>query len=226
MLNNIEAIYAIIWAAVIGIAFAVVYTNISRTAISKFINILIDKNADSENAALTLSNMGLNSIFSIIIQRTVKSNNGLKRVIQSSRITTNAPTDEAELLLYGNKKQFKYWLKNDADTDELRKKYSYKPISFFKLIVMLVCVILTAVIMTKAAELFDGYLSSMSLSHEENKVQDEDTEDKNDLLDDEIVDSTENKQSEIEQDKDNQKDVSSNESSSTVRPSIPMGPTT
>ena len=43
MFNNIDAVYSVIWAAVLGIAFAVIYTNVTRRAISRFVNALIDK---------------------------------------------------------------------------------------------------------------------------------------------------------------------------------------
>lgn len=234
MLNDIESIYAVIWAAVIGIAFAVVYTNISRAAISKFINFLIDNNSDSESAALMPSKMGLGRLYARIIQRAVKSNNGLKRVIHCSKVAVAEPSDEAELLLYGNKKQYCYWLKDDIDVNELRKKYNYKPISIPKLILMLICVILTAVIMTKAAELFDGYLTSKRLSENENAQQDENASDDNKLPDDVVIDSTKTNieendvsddESDTEQKNDSQSDDSTGESSP-ARPSIPMGPTT
>ena len=81
MLNNLEAIHAVIWAAVIGIAFAVIYTNISRTALSKFVCKLIDDNISSESAALSLKDMKLGKIHSRIVRNAVKNQNGLKRII-------------------------------------------------------------------------------------------------------------------------------------------------
>ena len=168
MLNTIESVYAILLAIVAGISVSVIYTNTSRTAISRFILGLIDKGAFSMDNAVTLKKLNINSLHSKIINSAVKSQNGLKRIIEYIKI--DAPQkDEAEILISGNKIEYKYFLTDNVDIEQIKKKYSYKTVGPIKVILLVLLIALAALFAVKAVDIFDSYVSSKnSPKNEEN----------------------------------------------------------
>lgn len=230
MFSSINSVYTIVWAIVIGIAFAVIYTNIQRTAISKLITHLIDNDITSCEKAVTLDDIKILGISAIFLKNAVKKQNGLKKIILSEKVE-ECNKEEAEILLYGNKVKYKYYMSSDTDAEETRKKYEYVPLGILKLTALLILIVITAFVATKAVDIFDGYLSSKS----ESKVEEEQaqSEHENGTSQQNQTDETEsntNVDTEIskENDKINESpDINTTDDDDTLpsRPSIPMGPT-
>ena len=188
MFENIDGVISVLWAAVIGIIFAVIYTNIFRSSLYKFIRSLT-KNDDGKPKLLT--ELGIYGISAFMVKRAVQNQHGLERAIEAIPVNNKDITDEAELLLNGSGKKFKYILKEDANKDELLKKYKYESVGFGKIILLILLIIVTAFAATKAVDLFDSYLES---KREEAKQQEEDDASKQDDTDDDssIVDENTN----------------------------------
>ncbi len=233
MLFNSETVYFIIWAAVIGIAFSVVYTNLQRDALSKFITALIEKNSDCEESALTLQELNLSGFASTVVKSAVKSQNGLKRAVTVFEVCKKKTEDDAELLILGNKPEYRYCITDGIDCDELIKKYSFKRLPLLQIIAILACVIITAVIATKAVDILDSFASSRN-EEQQNQEQNKEMENQqnneeslqNEKLNDTIVLPESNS-------KDKMSDISPSDKLDNIekdgtdisRPSIPMLPT-
>ncbi|MBP3579843.1 MAG: hypothetical protein J6K12_01205 [Clostridia bacterium] len=223
MLNNIDAVYIVIYAAIIGFAVAVIFINIQHTAISKFINGLINLKAFGEENACSLSQLGICGINAIMVKRAIKNQNGLKRVT-GTKIIKEAPEDEAEILLNGNKTQYAFYLSEQEDTEIIFKKYNYKPLSAAKIAVIVVMIIITTFICSKAIDLFKSF--ALSSTTDENKHEENFVSESNENtagLDNETnsILPPDNKGEGVSQDINTNEDKDNEDIS---KPSIPMGP--
>ena len=217
MLNNIESVYAILLAVAAGISVSVICTNTSRTAISRFILGLIDNGAFSKDNAVTLKKLNINSLHSKIINSAIKSQNGLKRIIQSIKVDATQK-DEAEILISGNKSEYKYYLVDSVDVEQIKKKYSYKTVGPVKVILLVLLIALTVVFAVKAVDIFDSYMSFKdSLENEENQNPDEN---QHLSFDESITNNSNNINNNITDNKEDDEEKSSIPS----KPTIPMGP--
>lgn len=221
MLENISVINFLIYATCFGFAVAIIYTNIQRTALSKFISYLISNNISELSNAKTTSEMGLGRFEITIIRSAVKNQHGLKRCIKTVKAKT--PADKLEAALEGSE-QDKYYL-GECDREELLKKYSFKPLSTKLLIGFIIA--LTIVVITVTAAI-DWLITKVSLPDLEEK---EDTE-ITDTIDSNIgSDSINNKDSEINESNDHNvsEDYSDNktdsDNSDTIDEDQDSGPT-
>ncbi len=230
MLNNIDAVYIVVYAAIIGFAVAVVFINIQHAAISKFISGLINQKAFGEENARSLSQLGICGIDAIMVKNAIKNQNGLKRII-GSKIIKEVPTDEAEILLNGNKAQYAFYLSEQADTELVTKKYNYKPLSAVKIAIIVVMIVITAFISSKAVDLFKSFvLSSTSdetkqqQSYEDNKMSqsDEDTTSSENETDNTLT--PDNTDASVSDNFNDTEDEGVVDNEAIAKPSIPMGP--
>ena len=228
MLNNKDAIYIIISAIVLGISFAVVYANLQRSAISKFIKSLIANKCFSSDSSLTADELNLKNVYKYIAENSVRKQNGLKRIIVCEKVPTKNK-EEAEILLYGNKPILKYFFAEEVDIKDAEKKYGYTPLSPLKVFATIILIAATAIIAIKSVDIYEKFISSKSADQEQEqdeKQEPEQTptkEDVQDILtdahetsDDKESDKTESSESDIKPENDNNQPI---------RPSIPMGPT-
>ena len=229
MLNNKDAVYIIIWAIVLGISFAVIYTNFQRSAISRFIKSLLTNNCNSAESAKTLEELGLKGISNFTTANAVKTQNGLKRIIEFVAVE-EFEKEEAEMLLYGNKKIYRYFLNQESDKELVQKKYGYIPLSPLKIAVTIFLIAITAFVATKSVDLLEGYVSSRpSEQEQEEQAQISDSKNQNTSNHDNnsVEDNTISEEN-IKIPKPHKSDQSVEEeeqSSLPSRPSIPMGPT-
>lgn len=228
MLNNKDAIYIIIIAIVLGISFAVVWANLQRSAISKFIKALISHGCSCSDGSLTANELNLKGINKFIIENAVKKQNGLKRIISCEIIQTKKK-DEAEILLYGNKPIYKYFFAEEIDINTIEKKYGYAPLSPLKVFAIIILIAATTIIAIKAVDIYEGFVSSKSSDSEQTQDEKQDTDNnhikednQNSLTDDSALSNSE----ESDKTDSSKSDVKNeNDNNQSIRPSIPMGPT-
>lgn len=122
MFSDISIFKILIYAAGIGFAAATVYTNIQRTALSKFINYLIDHNCFNESTSASLDDISLSPIQRKIVKSAVKHQYGLRKCIKVKASDESAA--KARVDFFEGSDSDRYFL-TDTDTDLLKKKYSY-----------------------------------------------------------------------------------------------------
>lgn len=144
MFGNFSIFHFLVYATAFGFIAATVYTNIQRTALSKFITYLIQNKSIDESSAALLSDIKLNFVEKSIIKSAVRSQNGLKRCIGVIK-SSNSTEDRLEAALEGNDCD-KYYLTSDK-TEELSKKYSYKtlPLKYIILFVAALCIVVVSI---------------------------------------------------------------------------------
>ena len=139
MFADISVFQFLIYAAGIGFAAAIVYTNIQRTALAKFVLYLLDNDCFNSDNACTLDDIGLNGIQKLVVSSAVNKQHGFKRCVSYICDTSNEKADD---VFFEKNKDIKYFL-NDCDKDELRKKYNYKtmPVKFVILFIVALCAV-------------------------------------------------------------------------------------
>lgn len=170
MFSDISILNFLIYAAGIGFAAAIVYTNIQRTALSRFICFLADNNCNSESTAVTLDNIELSAIQKTVIKSAVKNQYGFRRSVAVVSEKTQKKADD----LFDGTDNTKYFL-CDSDTEALKKKYSYKTMPT-RLVILFVAILATVVIIVS---LFFGWfidVISMPKTDSENKEDIEQSE--------------------------------------------------
>lgn len=164
MLNNISVFHFLIFAVTIGFVAAIVYTNVQRTALSKFIVFLIDNDCyDPENAA-SYNNIGLKPIECKIVSSAVAKQHGMKRcigVIKNGASNNDALSDRME----GESDNCRYYLL-DCNKDELLKKYSFKPMSTSAIILFIAILAAVVFAVTSAVDLLISYVSIPKIKDE------------------------------------------------------------
>ena len=147
MFETFSVFHFLVYATCFGFIAAIVYTNIQRTALSKFVTFLIQNKKFDENSAVTLSEIRLSSFEKNIIKSAVKNQNGLKRCITVIK-TDNTSKNSLEIALEGGDDD-RYYI-TDSNTEELLKKYSYKTLST-KYVILFIVAFCVVVILATAA---------------------------------------------------------------------------
>lgn len=195
MFQNISTVNCLIYAVCIGFIFAIIYTNIQRSALSKFIEHLINEDIDNNEKAVTLSQIGLKGLSFFIVKSNIKNQYGLKNVIN----IINGDEGEDLSPISVKEKNNRYYLSSECDKEMLLKKYGYKKMSLRFVIIFIIALIITAII---ASFLTDKMINGVSISNrseEQNAHQetnqndiycnDSDSEDDNGKQEDSIEDS-------------------------------------
>lgn len=159
MFENLSVFHFLIFATGFGFIAAIIYTNIQRTALSKFISYLVENNINSEDCAVGFETIGLKSAEKSIIKSAVKKQNGLKNIIHTSKTDDTFSQDKLEQALSGTCDNSKYYL-SECDTSLLLKKYSFKTMST-KHIVMFISALIAVVIISTFA--VDWLIKKVSL---------------------------------------------------------------
>lgn len=144
MFTDFSVLHFLIYAAGIGFAAAIIYTNIQRTALSVFINYLADSGCFSNDTAVTLSDIGLVGIQKVIVTSAIKHQYGLKKCIS---VLSEADKD-SENSFFEKKTEPKYFLL-ETNTEFLKKKYSFKTMPT-KLVVLFIAALAVIVFATSA----------------------------------------------------------------------------
>jgi len=157
MLHITDTLGFLIWACVIGVCCAIIHTNIQRSAISRFINALINLGCDSEQNAKTLSELDICGFSARIVKSAVTNQHGLKRIIG---ISTGKEIEKDEMAVFSTKKETDnlYYLA-DSDTEEILKKYSYKPMSAKLLTLFIAALLLLAFLASLFTEWMYNYVT-------------------------------------------------------------------
>ena len=214
MFGNFSVFHFLIYATCLGFVVAIIYTNIQRTALSKFINHLVSNEINSEINAVKLTDIKLSSLEKSIIKSELKHQNGLKRCIEVIKEKKDS-ADKLEQALEGSSDNCKYYL-TECDTDLLLKKYSFKTLET-KYLVLFIAALIAAVIACTYA--VDWLIKKVSIPEIENPNE-EQTDVTDTIIDPEFSDDDEN--SEIE-DSDNKKtdtDETDSTEDETTEPSV------
>lgn len=220
MFLNFENAYFFIIAASVGIAFAVIYTNLQRSAIGKFVDKLIKK-CQSEEKYFSLDDLKLSGLDAVIVRHAVKTHNGLRKNIAVKIISSDNNSDEAERLLYGKKQKYLFSIKNDADTALLEKRYGFKPASPLITFAVLALVAVTAFTAVKLTDIFSSYVLKNN-AYNENETENSDfSEDNSEFYFEGNSDNTENIAA---QEKTDDEKNSSDDESNVTKPTVPTLP--
>lgn len=219
MFENLTTLHYIYIAIVLGITVAIIYTNIQRTALSKFFNALIDKKIFDCDNAKSLSELGISGIYASIVASSAKSKSGAGKYV---KITGNDTNNKLEAFLDSEIEE-KYYL-DFFDTELLIKKYSYSPLSFPKLIGMIAALIVTVTISAVLVDFIIDKLTTPDVKFEDSRDEEEKEDEKEEKRDDNVED--EDTLDKNEQSSDETKPAPSVPTSPTVPtgPSVPTGP--
>lgn len=163
MFSELSVLTFLIYAAGIGFAFAIVYTNIQRTAFSKFICFLLDNNCFDESSAVSLSEIMLSSLQCSIIKSAVKKHYGFKRCIKSV-CNKNIENNSDEFFSDSAKNNEKYFI-SDNDIENLRKKYSYKTMPTRLVVLFIASLIVVVVVFSYLVNIFIESISAPKLEN-------------------------------------------------------------
>ncbi len=169
---------------------AMISTNIHKNAISNFISFLCDKAVLEKDNAKSLTEMNIKGLSAIIIKSSMNSSTGISKYVNEV-IPQKKSNDKLEALLEGGD-ECKYYL-YETDTDALKKKYYYRPLSFKYILLFVAAIIITAILSTAAVEyLLTNHTRNISQDKEEQIEEkiDESTDDEGMTNDDFSQDST------------------------------------
>lgn len=195
MLQNISTVSCLIYTVCIGFIFAIIYTNIQRSAMSKFIEYLVNHSVDSEESAVTLGQIGLKGIGFSIVKSGIKNQYGLKNAINTVNVEKD---DDLSLLSPTSDTKNRYYLSGECDKDTLLKKYSYKKMSVKFMCFFIVAIILNAIVASFFTDKIIGGVSSSSNSSDANSLSQETNKEENDTF--ESGKETQSEKSETEND--------------------------
>lgn len=152
MLENLSLINFLIYAMALGFAIAMIYTNIQRTALSKFINALIDNNCYDSGSAMTLKDLGLSGIYATISKSAVKKQFGIKKAVCVIEQNTQS-NDKLEAMLDSSDDENRYYLFEDCDKELLLKRYNYETLSAKHMTLFLLALVATVFVAVFAVNL-------------------------------------------------------------------------
>ena len=155
MFSDVSILNLLIYAAGIGFAAAIIYTNIQRTALSKFISFLIDNNCLDEESAVSLDSVGLSKLQKGVIKSACKHQYGFKRSVAC--VDCEKSEDNGDNF-FDTTDSSKYFL-SDNDTDALKKKYSFKTMSAKMVCLFIVILIIVMIISSFLIDLFIKHLT-------------------------------------------------------------------
>ena len=176
---DLRTILYLAYIIAIGIAFAMVYTNIQRSAYTKFIDALMTSEAFSNTTSKTLKELKIKGINKLIIKSSVKNKYGLGKSVTA--VSKKASNDALEAFLAGNGNDMEYYI-HDEDHTALVDKYNYKPIKIIHMIGYFLALILAMIIFTIGTKMFfNEYITPKLQSEQQEKVEEQisDFEDNN-----------------------------------------------
>lgn len=176
MLQNISTVSCLIYAVCIGFVFAIIYTNIQRSAMSKFIEYLVNNAIDSEENAVTLGQIGLKGIGFSIVKSGIKNQYGLKSAINTVNVEKD---DDLSLLSPTSDTKNRYYLSGECDKEALLKKYSYKKMSVKFMCFFIVAIILTAIVASFFTDKIVSGISSSNTSSDKSNLSQETNQEEN-----------------------------------------------
>ncbi len=175
MLQNISVFHFLVFAVLIGFIAAIIYTNIQRTALSKFIVFLVNNQCNSSDKATLLSDIGLNDIEKKIVKSAALKMHGLKRCVCIIKDTTNS-SDSLENILEKKTPTDKYYLK-ECDTEELIKKYSFKTMPAKLIALFVAALIIVSIVVTAAVDWLIGYVTIPKIKNDDEAQTEENVTD-------------------------------------------------
>lgn len=211
MLENLSTLHYIYIAIALGITVAIVYTNIQRTALSRFFTSLIENAATSCENAKTMNQLGLSGVYAYIASSSAKRKNGAGKYV---KYVGNKSGDKLEAFLDSEQEE-KFYL-DYADTELITKKYSYKPLSAIKLIGMILALIVTIFVSALLVDLIIDKMMTPDIKIEDSKQEDEEQEENE--KDDESKEDDEDLP-------DDEKDKEGEEAPIPTVPTVPSSPT-
>ncbi len=172
MFSDFSVFHFLIYAAGIGFAAAIIYTNIQRTALSEFINHLISNGCFDESCAVSLEDTGLSNIQKSVVKSAIKNQHGFKRIIGSVSSNVSETTDEETFF---EKQDYNMYYISADNVEEIKKKYTFKTMPA-RLVVLFVAALATIVIITSffVSWLIDT-VSTPKIEENKEEVQEETT---------------------------------------------------
>lgn len=168
---DLTAILYLAYAAAIGIAFAIIYTNIQRSAYSVFINALMTQEAFTKENAKNLNDLGIKGINKLVIKSSVKNKHSLGKYV--SQYSNNACNDALESFLAGSNKDFKYFI-HDDDHTAIIEKYKYTPIKTIHLIAYLIALFIAMIVFTIGTKMFfDNHITPQLQSEQQKNAEEQ-----------------------------------------------------
>ncbi len=222
MLQITDTIGFLIWACIIGTCCAIVYTNIQRGAISKFINALVNQECFSENGAKTLGELGLCGNSLHVVKNAVKRQHGLKRIVG---VVIGKQVEKDEMNVFSTKIETDnlYYL-TDGDTEEILKKYSFKQMSAKHLVLFIAALLLLGYLTNIFADWMYRYITVPKLEQTEHINDQGKPVDNTDIESDDTENDGENSEHLTENGKSD--DITDTVPTIPSSPSIPTLPTT
>lgn len=154
-----------------GIAFAIIYTNIQRSAYTKFISALISDEAFSEDNAKTLKELNIKGIAKLVVKSSVKNKLGLGKSV--SALYQKSGNDALEAFLSGTSNDVKYYI-HDENHSAVKEKYNYKPIKTMHLIGYFLALIIAMILFTVGIKMFfDKYITPKIESDTQEKIEEQ-----------------------------------------------------
>ena len=169
MLNITDTIGFLIWACVIGVCCAIIHTNIQRSAVSAFISSLIDNGCDSEMNAKKLSELDIHGLSAKIVKSAVTSQHGLRRII-GTKIGNEIEKDEMAVFSTKTETDNLYYI-SDGNTEEILKKYSYRPMPTKLLVLFIAALLLLAFLTSLFTEWMYNYITIPKMDEPEQTQQ-------------------------------------------------------
>lgn len=152
MFSDLLVLNFLIYAAGIGFAVAIIFTNIQRTAYSKFISFLANNKCFDEDSSATFSEIGLSPLQTRIIRSAIKNQHGFRRSIAyvNQKSDNQAKGDE----FFSEKQDTTKYYICDGNVDELLKKYSYKTMPAKLVILFIAALFAVVIIFTSLVNMF------------------------------------------------------------------------
>ena len=185
MFSDFSVFYLLVYAAGIGFAAAIIYTNIQRTALSKFINHMVEFKCFNDSSAVSLNDIKLSGVQKTIIKSAVNKQHGLKRIVCCVENVANITDDE---VFFEKKDNCKYYLSSN-DVVEITKKYSFTPMPTWQVtlfitalaaVVIITSFLVNLLIETVSTPKLDDSGSETEIQEEINKPQNEQNVDESD----------------------------------------------
>lgn len=174
MLQNISVFHFLIFAVTIGFISAIVYTNIQRTALSKFIKFLITNSCNTEQNAASLDEIGLSAAEKRIVASSVSKAHGLKRSV--SVVVSDAESDNKLERIFENRYSDKYFISCN-DTESLLKKYSFKTMPTKLIVAFIAALTVVVFAVTAAVDWLISYVSIPKIENSKDKEIEQTEED-------------------------------------------------
>ena len=183
----------LVWAMFLALLAAIVYTWLMQKSLSELAEKIISNNADSEENALTLENLGYKKgVYSFLAGFYAKNGNYISKAIEKVEEKTENCDSE---LLFSVKLPVKYYIPKENINKRLEKHIKDR-MSFSKLALVIVMLLVIALAASTVIDFLGRYASGVPDKFENNPVGV--TDDGNTLLEEQ---EQANKQEELEKKK-------------------------